>query len=301
MPDGTGSYLGERPAVNNGRAAMRACQAKGLGSRLRHGRLWALSLALGPVRLTAGRVRWPTLCDVRRDAHPAVRHPTPPHPDGVRAQTVDLRHPSARCSRRRPPPFGVPDLFGKLLATPVGPSAGPHTQLSQNIVSSWLCGGRFIELKTVQAERRAGSPRPCIDMTDEGYNVEWSQELTLEQSAHEYVVAWALVHVLPRILGWDARGQLPGAIFDMSVGYDLAGIRQSAHDAVHGRAWPTPPSRSPRSARRSRRDFPAFADVEIPTRHRQQRHPLHHARLPARRDRADRALPASRSAACTRW
>ena len=46
-------------------------------------------------------------------------------------------------------------------------------------------------------------PRPCIDMTDEGYNVEWSQELQLDESAHEYVVAWALVHLLPRILGWD--------------------------------------------------------------------------------------------------
>ncbi|WP_250909195.1 DUF418 domain-containing protein, partial [Escherichia coli] len=35
-------------------------------------------------------------------------------------------------------------------ATPVGPAAGPHTQLAQNIVTSWLTGGRFIELKTVQ-------------------------------------------------------------------------------------------------------------------------------------------------------
>jgi len=124
--------------------------------------------------------------------------------------------------------FAVPALFGTFLATPVGPSAGPHTQLSQNIVSSFLCGGRFIELKTVQVRDDLDIPRPCIDMMDEGYNVEWSQELRLEESAHEYVVAWALVHLLPRILGWDeevAGSQLPGAIFDMSVGYDLAGVR----------------------------------------------------------------------------
>ncbi len=124
--------------------------------------------------------------------------------------------------------FAVPDVFGKYLATPVGPSAGPHTQLSQNIVSSFLCGGRFIELKTVQVMDELEIPRPCIDMTDEGYNVEWSQELRLEESAHEYVAAWALVHLLPRILGWDhtvPEAQLPGAIFDLSVGYNLEGIR----------------------------------------------------------------------------
>ncbi len=34
-------------------------------------------------------------------------------------------------------------------------------------------------------------PRPCIDMDDEGYNVEWSQELKLEESAQEYINAWA--------------------------------------------------------------------------------------------------------------
>jgi len=126
-------------------------------------------------------------------------------------------------------PFAVQSLFGKFLATPVGPSAGPHTQLSQNIVASWLCGGRFIELKTVQVMDELVIPRPCIDMTDEGYNVEWSQELKLEESAHEYVVAWALVHLLPRILGWEElvpAGESPGAIFDMSLGYNLEGIRQ---------------------------------------------------------------------------
>ena len=163
-------------------------------------------------------------------------------------------------------PFVVPCLFGKFLATPVGPSAGPHTQLSQNIVASWLCGGRFIELKTVQVMDELHIPRPCIDMTDEGYNVEWSQELRLEESVHEYVVAWALVHLLPRILGWEERipaGQLPGVIFDMSVGYNLEGIRHprmarfmdtlaDASEAV-GRIRQT-----------IARDFPRFADIPIP-------------------------------------
>ena len=36
------------------------------------------------------------------------------------------------------------EVFGHHLATPIGPAAGPHTQLAQNIVCAWLCGGRFI-------------------------------------------------------------------------------------------------------------------------------------------------------------
>ncbi|MDD3826046.1 MAG: putative selenate reductase subunit YgfK [Anaerolineae bacterium] len=117
-------------------------------------------------------------------------------------------------------------LFGEALGTPIGPAAGPHTQLAQNIVSAWLCGGRFIELKTVQIMDELDIPRPCIDLADEGYNVEWSQELKLEASAGEYVKAWVLVHLLPRILGYEATA--PETIFNMSVGYNLEGIRQPA-------------------------------------------------------------------------
>jgi putative selenate reductase len=120
-------------------------------------------------------------------------------------------------------PYALPDVFGKPLATPIGPSAGPHTQLSQNIIAAWLCGGRFIELKTVQILDELEIPRPCIDMEDEGYNVEWSQELKLEESATEYINAWAAIHVLRRLLGWE---DMPlGTIFDMSVGYNLEGIK----------------------------------------------------------------------------
>jgi len=110
-------------------------------------------------------------------------------------------------------------------ATPFGPAAGPNTQLAQNIVLAWLAGGRILELKTVQLNDRLTIPRPCIDMQTVGYNVEWSQELTLEESLEEYVKAAMLIRIL------EASGQLalaPGferTVFDMSVGYDLAGIR----------------------------------------------------------------------------
>ncbi|RPI56156.1 MAG: putative selenate reductase subunit YgfK, partial [Chloroflexi bacterium] len=117
-------------------------------------------------------------------------------------------------------------LFGDVLGTPIGPAAGPHTQLTQNIVSAWLCGGRFIELKTVQIMDELEIPRPCIDLADEGYNVEWSQELKLEQSAGEYLKAWVLLHLLPRLLGFEEAA--PQTIFNLSVGYNLEGIRQPA-------------------------------------------------------------------------
>jgi putative selenate reductase len=73
-------------------------------------------------------------------------------------------------------------VHGRRASTPFGPAAGPHTQLAQNIVLSWLAGGRVIELKTVQIKDRLTISRPCIDMQTIGFNIEWSQELTLEQS-----------------------------------------------------------------------------------------------------------------------
>ena len=42
------------------------------------------------------------------------------------------------------------EIFGESLETPFGPAAGPHTQLSQNIIAAYFAGSRFFELKTVQ-------------------------------------------------------------------------------------------------------------------------------------------------------
>ncbi len=113
-------------------------------------------------------------------------------------------------------------LLGRTLGAPLGVAAGPHTQLSQNIVASWLCGARFMELKTVQILDELNVSRPCIDAADETYNCEWSQELKLEQSFDEYLNAWVLLHAIAHELGRPG----PETLFNMSVGYDLAGIRQ---------------------------------------------------------------------------
>jgi putative selenate reductase len=113
-------------------------------------------------------------------------------------------------------------IHGHRAGTPFGPAAGPHTQLAQNLVLSWLAGGRVLELKTVQIKDDLVIPRPCIDMETVGFNVEWSQELTLEQSLEEYVKASMLIELL-KASGHGAG--LGDTVYDMSVGYDLAGIR----------------------------------------------------------------------------
>lgn len=134
--------------------------------------------------------------------------------------------------------FGIPDelffkldkkdnfrthRFGQLLETPIGVAAGPHTQLAQNIVAAWLCGSRFIELKTVQTLDELDVSKPCIDMQDEGYNCEWSQELRISESFDQYLNAWIIIHILKHKLNLGSMDE-PGFIFNMSVGYNLEGI-----------------------------------------------------------------------------
>jgi putative selenate reductase len=157
------------------------------------------------------------------------------------------------------------EMFGHHLSTPIGPAAGPHTQLAQNIVAAWLSGGRFIELKTVQVMDELEIPRPCIDMEDEGYNVEWSQELKLDQSADEYVKAWVLLHVLRRLLGWE---EVPlGTIFNMSVGYNLEGIQSPPMQRFMARLEDAS-ERVAYLQQLLRTQFPnsQFIDLDIPTR-----------------------------------
>ncbi|MFZ4521955.1 MAG: FAD-dependent oxidoreductase [Bacteroidales bacterium] len=111
--------------------------------------------------------------------------------------------------------------YGRYLETPLGVAAGPHTQLALNIVAAWLCGARYIELKTIQTLDELEVSKPCIDMQDEGYNCEWSQELKVHESFTEYLDAWVLIHILRKELGF--KGEC-GTLFNMSAGYNLDGI-----------------------------------------------------------------------------
>jgi putative selenate reductase len=153
-------------------------------------------------------------------------------------------------------------VFGRPLETPFGPAAGPHSQMAQNIVASWLCGARYIELKTVQTLDVLDVPKPCIDMQDEGYNVEWSQELKVHQSFDEYLRAWVLIHALHHKLGF--AGESPGVVFNLSVGYDLEGIQQPNMqwflDQMHDSS-----AYQPALIDRIARYYPDVRDLDIPS------------------------------------
>ncbi len=155
------------------------------------------------------------------------------------------------------------DLRGARLQTPIGVAAGPHTQLAQNIIVAWLCGARVIELKTVQTLDRIEVAKPCIDMQDEGYNIEWSQELTVRESFREYLTAWILIHTLHAELGFE--GNDPGVVFDLSVGYDLEGIaRPNMRWYLEHMA--DPGEELDRCVAEVAQTFPRVLDLSIPSR-----------------------------------
>ena len=118
------------------------------------------------------------------------------------------------------------DFCGEYLRFPVGPAAGPHTQLTQNFLAGYLTGCRYFEPKTVQIvdgkDMHAMIARPCIDAKNVGYNVEWSTELTVEEAKEEYIKASVLLQVIGIELGLS---DVKDFILNISVGYDLKGIQ----------------------------------------------------------------------------
>jgi putative selenate reductase len=137
--------------------------------------------------------------------------------------------------------------------------------MAQNLVLSYLAGARILELKTVQIRDELAIPRPCIDMRTVGLNAEWSQELKLEQSLDEYVKGAMLVRMLRESGRLDFAQGFHDVVYDVSVGYDLAGIRSERVRAflrgmVDARAH----------ADRLRREIPAplarFRDLDFPAR-----------------------------------
>jgi len=123
------------------------------------------------------------------------------------------------------------EVFGKKTSVPIGPASGPHTQLAQNILASFLAGGRFMELKTVQAldgeELRKALLRPSINAACEGYNIEWSTELTVQEALEEYIKAWFLCHIFAVEFNICEKAD---AVFTMNAGYSLDGIKSEKID-----------------------------------------------------------------------
>lgn len=122
-------------------------------------------------------------------------------------------------------------IFNEKIETPLGVAAGPNTQLAQNIVAAYVAGARFFELKTVQTidgeDLAKCINRPCIKADDEGYNCEWSTELYVNQAMEEYIKAWCILKVISKAY---SLGDSDGFVFNMSVGYDLEGIKSKKID-----------------------------------------------------------------------
>jgi putative selenate reductase len=119
---------------------------------------------------------------------------------------------------------------GTRVANPAGIAAGPHTQLSANIVLGWLAGARVFELKTVQVPETAHAPRPAVDLGDPPLHAAAAHELRLEPALLEFVGAAMLIDML------SASGVLDGpggddtfahaeSTFDVSLGADLRSLR----------------------------------------------------------------------------
>jgi putative selenate reductase len=131
----------------------------------------------------------------------------------------------------------MPDLsvrfHDRVAGNASGPASGPQSQMAQNLVLSWLAGGRIMELKTVQVNDELKISRPCIEAANVGYNIEWSQELRVPDSLEQYVAGAMLIHMLrnaPDVFGnpfgdVSMAGTIGEPIYDMSIGYDLAGIQ----------------------------------------------------------------------------
>ncbi len=118
-------------------------------------------------------------------------------------------------------------VMGGRASIPLGPAAGPHSQIAPNLVAAYLSGSRVFELKTVQENDALDIEKPCIFALDEGHNVEWSTELSLDAAREEYLRGWIAVNLLASIWSPCPRD----FFFNMSVGYTLAGIMSRKVDA----------------------------------------------------------------------
>ncbi|MBR1455450.1 MAG: putative selenate reductase subunit YgfK [Lachnospiraceae bacterium] len=123
------------------------------------------------------------------------------------------------------------NIYKEHIETPIGPAAGPNSQLAQNIIASYVAGARFFELKTVQEMNGEALAKcvnkPCIKADDECYNCEWSTELYMDEAIQEYIKAWVLLHFISKEYGLGASD---GFVFNMSVGYNLDDIKKKDTD-----------------------------------------------------------------------
>jgi putative selenate reductase len=127
-------------------------------------------------------------------------------------------------------------VMGGAASLPVGPAAGPNSQIAPCLVAAYLAGARVFELKTVQENDALDIEKPCIYALDEGHNAEWSTELALPDARGEYLRGWIAVNLLAAIFSAKPRS----FFFNMSVGYTLDGIKGAkVDDFIEGMRQPS--------------------------------------------------------------
>jgi putative selenate reductase len=123
-------------------------------------------------------------------------------------------------------------IQGRRVSSPLGPAAGPHTQLAQNLVLGWLGGARCFELKTVRAKLPVENPHPFVDVGSVGYSDDWGGELDLPESLEEYVKGKMAIRILAE------SGRIPISAgyrdlrFDIGLGGTLEEIRSAPVDRL---------------------------------------------------------------------
>lgn len=105
-------------------------------------------------------------------------------------------------------------IFGMRIENPVGPAAGPNTQMAQGIIAAYLSGARFIELKTVYPENR-DSNKPYVFTDGLTLNCDGKGGLPIDEAFGEYVKAWYAIKLLSTSF---ELGVPEGFVFQMSVG-----------------------------------------------------------------------------------
>ncbi len=119
-------------------------------------------------------------------------------------------------------------FMGKEAESLLGISSGPNTTLVQGIVSSYLAGSRFFELKTVSAGK-SEVLRPSIDTSLASFNTDSSSDLDIKASCNEYIKAWVILHVLESVFKKKVIKK-PSFLFSPSVGYTYTDMKSDEMD-----------------------------------------------------------------------
>ncbi len=117
------------------------------------------------------------------------------------------------------------DLYGTTLETPFGVAAGPHTQMAQNIIVSWLVRRSLHRAQDGPDARRARGRQALHRRGGRGLQrrvVAGAQGLRVVRRVPARLGAAST----RSIASWASRATRPGVIFNMSVGYNLEGIRR---------------------------------------------------------------------------